>query len=110
MRFPRLFRNSAYPEIDQELRRHLIKYKGKKVMVVVHVRILHMSLSFEVDVMYLFSKKTSKVLGLKHEGTPATVEQNVKYGKTIADFYSRRGKLRVERVELHFTSRTKWPG
>jgi hypothetical protein len=110
LRFPRLFQSSAYPELDKELEELLANYAGTKVMVVVHVRILHLSFPSEAFVMYLFSKKTDEVRGIKHSGTPATVGESVDFGKTIADFYSRQGGLQVVRLEHQFISDTQWPG
>ena len=106
--FPRLFDRTAFPELDLELERKLAEYGGRKVMVVVHVRILHNNFPSEIYVMYLFSKKTEIVLGIKHAGTPATVDEQVEFGRTIANFYSRNEPLEVIKLEHRFATEPQW--
>lgn len=109
VRFPRLFKRSAYAGLDQELRRLVARFAGKKVMVLVHVRVMHLDIPSEVHVLYLFSKKTKRVQGLKLSGQTAAIEREIRVGRITADFYSRRGRIRYEFLSYQFNTKSPWP-
>lgn len=109
MHIPKLFERSAYPELDDELRKLLLEYNGRKVVVFVHVRLIHMSDPYDIRVLYLFSAKTDEVKGIKLSHTAHVVENIVDYGEIFANFYSRGGKLEVFRLEHRFETKSRWP-